>query len=229
MKKYIIVVAGGSGKRMQAHVPKQFLPINGKPVLMRTLERIHNYDSSISIVLVIPEAHRSYWNMLCNEYAFNVPYILTNGGSERFYSVKNALEFIPDDCVVAVHDGVRPFVSNDTLKAVFEAVEEKKAVIPIVAPSESMRVVDGDTNSIIDRNTVKLVQTPQCFTADVLKKAYSVDYDPMFTDDASVVETVLNIPIFLVEGNRENIKFTTAFDMLIAEAIYESFASQGYF
>ena len=184
----MIIVAGGSGKRMGSDVPKQFLPINGKPILMRTIERIKQYDSNISIIIVLPENQISYWKLLCSEYAFNLPCTIAFGGKERFYSVKNALTYVPDDCLVGVHDGVRPFVSNETLDRLFEVAEKNSAVIPAIAPHESVRMDTGETNSIIDRNIVKLIQTPQIFHSSLLKKAYNTDYNVMFTDDASVVE-----------------------------------------
>lgn len=225
MERYMIIVAGGSGKRMGSDVPKQFLPINGKPILMRTIERIKQYDSNISIIIVLPENQISYWKLLCSEYAFNLPCTIAFGGKERFYSVKNALTYVPDDCLVGVHDGVRPFVSNETLDRLFEVAEKNSAVIPAIAPHESVRMDTGDSNSIIDRNIVKLIQTPQIFHSSLLKKAYSTDYKTMFTDDASVVEQVMGNKIKLVEGNRENIKITTTFDLMMAEVIYENYKS----
>jgi 2-C-methyl-D-erythritol 4-phosphate cytidylyltransferase len=223
MERYMIIVAGGSGKRMGSDVPKQFLPINGKPILMRTIERIKQYDSNISIIIVLPENQISYWKLLCSEYAFNLPCTIAFGGKERFYSVKNALTYVPDDCLVGVHDGVRPFVSNETLDRLFEVAEKNSAVVPAIPPHESIRMDTGDSNSIIDRNIVKLIQTPQIFHSSLLKKAYSTDYKTMFTDDASVVEQVMGNKIKLVEGNRENIKITTTFDLMMAEVIYENY------
>ncbi|MBQ8045000.1 MAG: 2-C-methyl-D-erythritol 4-phosphate cytidylyltransferase [Bacteroidales bacterium] len=225
MERYMIIVAGGSGKRMGSDVPKQFLPINGKPILMHTIERIKQYDGNISIIVVLPEGQTSYWQLLCREYEFDVPCTIVFGGKERFYSVKNALTYVPDGCLVGVHDGVRPFVSDETLDRLFEATETNYAVIPAIAPHESVRMDTGDSNSIIDRNIVKLVQTPQIFHSSLLKKAYNTDYKPIFTDDASVVEHVVVNKIKLVEGNRENIKITTSFDLMMAEVIYENYKS----
>lgn len=225
MERYMIIVAGGSGKRMGSDVPKQFLPINGKPILMRTIERIKQYDNNMSIIIVLPEDQISYWKLLCREYNFDIPCAVAFGGKERFYSVKNALTYVPDDCLVGVHDGVRPFVSNETLDRLFEVAEKNSAVIPAIAPHESVRMDTGETNSIIDRNIVKLIQTPQIFHSSLLKKAYNTDYNLMFTDDASVVEHVMGNKIKLVEGNRENIKITTTFDLMMAEVIYENYKS----
>ena len=221
----MIVVAGGSGKRMGSDIPKQFLPINGKPILMRTIERIVQYDDAISIILVLPQQQIDYWQLLCSEYRFNIPYRIAYGGKERFFSVKNALELVPDNCLVGIHDGVRPFVSNDTLDRLFVAARQCPAVIPAIPPHESIRVTDGDGNHIVDRNMVKLIQTPQCFDSSLLKKAYDTDFDPIFTDDASVVERTMGQQITIVEGNRDNIKITTAFDLMMAEVIYENYKS----
>lgn len=219
----MIVVAGGMGKRMGGDIPKQFMPIHGKPLLMCTIECIHTYDANIGIILVLPESQMSYWELLCQEYEFGIPCKVVAGGSERFYSVKNALDYVPDNCLVGVHDGVRPFVSSATLDALFSSMQASKATIPVVPPHESIRIANAERTAIVDRNTVKLVQTPQCFHSSVLKRAYNSEYKPIFTDDASVVEIVLGVHISLVEGNRENIKITTPFDIVVAEAIYENY------
>ena len=223
MQRYMVIVAGGAGKRMGSDIPKQFLPINGKPLLMRTIERIKAYDNAINIVLVLPETQFEYWNLLCKEYAFQIPLKLVAGGQERFFSVKNALDYISGDSIVGIHDGVRPFVSNQTLNRLFASLQKSDAVIPAVSPLESVRIEDDAKNTMLDRNKVKLVQTPQCFKSDVIKEAYNTIYKPFFTDDASVVEYALKIPITIVDGNRENIKITTPLDLMMAELIYENF------
>lgn len=218
----MIIVAGGSGKRMGSDIPKQFLPINGKPLLMRTIERINTYDGSIKIILVLPEHQEEYWKLLCREYNFDLPLKIVYGGKERFFSVKNALQHIPENSIVGIHDGVRPFVSNDTLDRLFDALETSDAVIPAITPVESVRIqYDNDSSEMLDRNRIKLIQTPQCFKSDIVKKAYNTDYIQTFTDDASVVENMLKTKITIVEGNRENIKITTAFDLMISEEIYK--------
>ncbi len=222
MQRYMVVVAGGSGKRMGSDIPKQFLPINGKPLLMRTIERIKDYDDSINIILVLPESQFEYWALLCKEYGFRIPFKLVCGGQERFFSVKNALEYVPNDSVVGIHDGVRPFVSNQTLDRLFDALQNSDAVIPAIPPHESVRVDDGTKNTMLNRNTVKLVQTPQCFKSNLIKDAYTTEYKSFFTDDASVVEYALRVPITIVEGNRENIKITTPLDLMMGELIYEN-------
>ncbi|MBR4301493.1 MAG: 2-C-methyl-D-erythritol 4-phosphate cytidylyltransferase, partial [Bacteroidales bacterium] len=154
---------------------------------------------------------------------FQIPLKLVAGGQERFFSVKNALDYIPGDSIVGIHDGVRPFVSNQTLNRLFASLQKNNAVIPAVPPHESVRIEDDAKNTMLDRNKVKLVQTPQCFKSDVIKEAYNTIYKPFFTDDASVVEYALKMPITIVDGNRENIKITTPLDLMMAELIYENF------
>ena len=214
---YIIIVAGGKGLRMGGDIPKQFLPIGGKPVLMRTIERFRAYSNNLQIILVLPEAQQDYWKQLCKEYAFDVDYMLTNGGETRFHSVQHGLALIPDDAqgVVGVHDGVRPFPSIEVIKNCYETAREKKAVIPVVPVVETLRHITEGTKP---RNEYRLVQTPQCFDIQLLKSANRQPYNDDFTDDASVVEA-FGFENTLVEGNRENIKITTPYDIVVAEAI----------
>ena len=214
---YIIIVAGGKGLRMGGDIPKQFLPIGGKPVLMRTIERFRAYSNNLQIILVLPEAQQNYWKQLCEEYAFDVDYMLTNGGETRFHSVQHGLALIPDDAqgVVGVHDGVRPFPSIEVIKNCYETAREKKAVIPVVPVVETLRHITDGTKP---RNEYRLVQTPQCFDIQLLKAANRQPYNDGFTDDASVVEA-FGFENTLVEGNRENIKITTPYDIVVAEAI----------
>ena len=214
---YIIIVAGGKGLRMGGDIPKQFLPIGGKPVLMRTLERFRAYSTDLQIILVLPEAQQDYWKQLCKEYQFNVDYLLANGGETRFHSVQHGLALIPDDAqgVVGVHDGVRPFPSIEVIKNCYETAREKKAVIPVVPVVETLRHITDGTKP---RNEYRLVQTPQCFDIQLLKAANRQPYNDGFTDDASVVEA-FGFENTLVEGNRENIKITTPYDIVVAEAI----------
>ncbi len=214
---YIIIVAGGKGLRMGGDIPKQFLPIGGKPVLMRTIERFRAYSKNLQIILVLPEAQQDYWKQLCKEYAFDVDYMLTNGGETRFHSVQHGLALIPDDAqgVVGVHDGVRPFPSIEVIKNCYKTAREKKAVIPVVPVVETLRHITDGTKP---RNEYRLVQTPQCFDIQLLKAANRQPYNDGFTDDASVVEA-FGFENTLVEGNRENIKITTPYDIVVAEAI----------
>ena len=218
---YIIIVAGGKGLRMGSDIPKQFLPIGGKPVLMRTLERFRAYSSELQIVLVLPEAQQDYWHELCEQYHFDVEYALANGGQTRFHSVQNGLALIPDDAegVVGVHDGVRPFPSIEVIRNCYETAREKKAVIPVIPVVETVRQIFSNNSSrTVPRDEYRLVQTPQTFDIQLLKAANRQPYNDGFTDDASVVESYGHA-ITLVEGNRENIKITTPYDMKIAEVL----------
>ena len=248
MEEYVIIVAGGKGLRMGSDIPKQFLPIGGKPVLMRTLERFREYSPTLQIILVLPKAQQDYWKQLCEEYHFNVEYQLADGGETRFHSVQNGLALIPDDAegVVGVHDGVRPFPSIEVIRNCYETAREKKAVIPVIPVVETLRQIiskDDRTNrtaeqteeggkvlqsyspcnkisQTVPRNEYRLVQTPQTFDIQLLKAANRQPYNDGFTDDASVVESYGHV-ITLVEGNRENIKITTPFDITIAEALLQ--------
>ena len=216
---YIIIVAGGKGLRMGTDIPKQFLPIGGKPVLMRTLERFREYSKELQMILVLPKAQQDYWHQLCEEYHFNVKYMLADGGETRFHSVQNGLALVPDDAegVVGVHDGVRPFPSVDVIRNCYKTAQEKKAVIPVIPVVETLRHITERTKP---RGEYRLVQTPQCFDIQLLKAANKQPYNDGFTDDASVVEA-FGFDVTLVEGNRENIKITTPFDMTIAEALLQ--------
>lgn len=222
MKKYVIIVAGGKGLRMGGEVPKQFLPIGGKPVLMRTVEAFYQTDAETGIVLVLPQEQQSYWKNLCCQYDFPIPYILADGGCTRFHSVRNGLQVIPDedsDSLIAVHDGVRPFVSPRVIQECFEAATRWRAVVPVLDMVDSVRQLSEDGSSMaVDRSCLKLVQTPQTFRADILKNAYRQEFTERFTDDASVVEAS-GVSVALVSGNRENIKITTPFDLKIAEVL----------
>ena len=214
---YIIIVAGGKGLRMGSDIPKQFLPIGGKPVLMRTIERFREYSRTLQIILVLPKAQQDYWQQLCSEYDFRVDYQLADGGETRFHSVQHGLALIPDnaDGVVGVHDGVRPFPSIDVIRNCYEAARTAKAVIPVIPVVETLRHVSEGTKP---RGDYRLVQTPQTFDIQLLKAANRQPYNDCFTDDASVVEA-FGYNITLIEGNRENIKITTPYDMKIAEVL----------
>ena len=225
---YIIIVAGGKGLRMGSDIPKQFLPIGGKPVLMRTLERFREYSAELQIILVLPEAQQAYWRELCKQYNFPLPlegaeggfYQLANGGQTRFHSVQNGLAKVPDDAqgVVGVHDGVRPFPSIEVIKNCYETARTKKAVIPVIPVVETVRHLEGEKSVTVPRGDYRLVQTPQTFDIQLLKDANRQPYNDGFTDDASVVESY-GYEITLVEGNRENIKITTPYDLKIAEVL----------
>ena len=216
MKKHIIIVAGGKGLRMGGDIPKQFLPVCGKPVLMRTLEAFHVYDASIHLILVLPVSQQAYWKQLCEEYQFNLAHEIADGGETRFHSVKNGLALVKEDGLVGVHDGVRPFVSQEVIARCYDEALSLKAVIPVVGVVETVRHLTDEGSETVPRDQYKLVQTPQVFDVALLRRAYEQTYTDMFTDDASVVEA-LGEKVYLVEGNRENIKLTTPFDLKLAE------------
>ena len=218
MKKYIIIVAGGKGLRMGGDIPKQFLPVCGKPVLMRTLEAFHAYDASMCLILVLPVSQQAYWKQLCEEYQFELVHEIANGGDTRFHSVKNGLALVEEDGLVGVHDGVRPFVSQEVISRCYEEAVSLKAVIPVIGVVETVRHLTEEGSETVPRDQYKLVQTPQVFDVTLLHRAYQQEYTDLFTDDASVVEA-LGEKVYLVEGNRENIKLTTPFDLKLAELL----------
>lgn len=218
---YIIIVAGGKGLRMGGEIPKQFLPIAGKPVLMRTIERFHEYSADLGIILVLPVEQQDYWSELCNKHNFCIKHIIANGGATRFHSVQNGLAMIPDTAegIVGVHDGVRPFVSIETIERCYATARKEKAVIPVTPVVETLRFIDneGKGRNVL-RSDYRLVQTPQTFDIQLLKRANKQEYRESFTDDASVVESI-GQTVCMVEGNRENIKITTPFDLTIAKVL----------
>ncbi|MBP5705037.1 MAG: 2-C-methyl-D-erythritol 4-phosphate cytidylyltransferase [Paludibacteraceae bacterium] len=222
MDRFVIIVAGGSGLRMGTEIPKQFLPIAGKPILLRTIDAFRNAVDGIKIVVCLPATHFDYWEKCCKENGFDTHDItIVEGGKTRFHSVLNGLNTIKadGDALVGVHDGVRPFASAEMINRLFDAAEKDKAVVPVVDSVDSVRILSQNgENSQIDRRMVKLVQTPQVFDLQLLKKAYGVGFIETFTDDASVVE-YSGHKISLVEGCRENIKITTPMDLAIAEFI----------
>ncbi len=218
--KAVIIVAGGRGERVKTIIPKQFVEIKGRPVLMYTLEVFHQYDANIQIVLVLPEAHFEFWDSLCKKHAFTVEHKCVKGGNTRYESVKNGLACVDPNALVAVHDGVRPLVSVDTITRCFAEAEKNKAAVPVVELVDSIREISGDSSKALDRNAYRLVQTPQVFNAELLKNAYKQEFSEFFTDDASVVEQY-GVKIHLVEGNRENIKITTASDFHLAATLMD--------
>ena len=218
MKRHIIIVAGGKGLRMGGDIPKQFLPVCGKPVLMRTIEAFYAFDNQIHIILVLPVSQQAYWKDLCQTYNFNLLHEIADGGETRFHSVLNGLARVHGEGLVGIHDGVRPFVSQEVIARCYAEAEQKKAVIPVIGVVETVRCLEGEDSVTVPRDKYKLVQTPQVFDVALLKRAYQQDYTDMFTDDASVVEA-LGEKVHLVEGNRENIKLTTPFDLKLAEML----------
>ncbi|MDR0348242.1 MAG: 2-C-methyl-D-erythritol 4-phosphate cytidylyltransferase [Tannerella sp.] len=215
MKQGVIVVAGGQGLRMGYDLPKQFIPVHGKPVLMHTLECFHRWNRHASLLIVLPEAHHSYWNMLLKELNCTIPHQVVKGGETRFDSVKNGLAQLETCGVIGVHDGVRPFVSLHVIETCFRKAETCGAVIPVIPLTETIRKQDKNGSCAVNRSDYCIVQTPQVFRSDWLTEAYRQPYSPGFTDDASVVEST-GKAIHLVEGNRENIKITTPVDLVIA-------------
>jgi 2-C-methyl-D-erythritol 4-phosphate cytidylyltransferase len=218
MDKYVIIVAGGQGLRMGSPLPKQFLLLNGFPVIFHTVEKFSKALPGIRTIVVLHPDYISYWHQLKEKFSFDCECTLCTGGSERFFSVKNGLDTIgTDEALVGIHDAVRPLVSADVIRRTYSEAEKSGAVVPVVSATDSVRLVDdrGDSQTI-DRSRVQLVQTPQVFRLSLLRKAYSQPYTAMFTDDASVVEASGH-HISLVNGNRENIKLTTPIDLKLAE------------
>ncbi len=221
MRTIAIIVAGGSGTRFGAQVPKQFLELGGRPILMRTIEAFgeENGDGSFDVIVTLPIDQMSLWRSLCERYGFSVPHRVVAGGETRWHSVKNALDSIDDPDavdVIAVHDGVRPMASAELINRVLEAARRDGAAIPVVPLNDSVRQVMGETSRALDRSSLRAVQTPQAFDARLLMDAYSQPYRPTFTDDASVVEQ-LDRPVTLVEGEPQNLKITRPMDLALAE------------
>ena len=223
MNKAAILVAGGKGMRMGTSLPKQYLPLAGKPVLMHTLEKFFSADPSLLLILVLPKEDFEYWDSLCVSHAFVLPHQLVPGGESRFQSVKNGLMALPfQEGLVAIHDGVRPFVSEKVIQNSFELAAEKGSAIPVVALKDSLRKVEtSGESSFQDRAHFRLVQTPQTFQLKPLLQAFAVEELAIFTDDATVYEHQ-GWKISLIEGNPENIKLTTPEDLAFAEYLVAS-------
>lgn len=218
MQLYVVIVAGGSGKRMGAEIPKQFMVLAGRPLLMHTIERFKAFSQSIEIITVLPENQLRHWIELQKQYSFTIPQTIVKGGSTRFQSVKNGLKFVKVPGIVAIHDGVRPFVSLETINRCFSTAEKLGNAIPAISPVESLRIVTDSGSRPVNRFTVKQIQTPQVFNAELIKKAYLQEYKPEYSDDATVLENT-GEKINLIEGNRENIKITNPEDLLISNAL----------
>ena len=218
MKYFAIIVAGGSGQRMKSKLPKQFLELGGKPILMHTLEKFFYAKSSISLILVLPKSHHKTWANLCKSHKFEIPHIICAGGLTRFQSVKNGLNFCENNSIIAVHDGVRPLVSSVFITNIYREAELKKALIPVIPVVEAIRKVTGIASEALDRSLYFTVQTPQCFSSSILIKSYQQKELSTYTDDASVVEAC-GEKIHLFEGEINNIKITSPKDLLLAQAI----------
>ena len=218
MERSTIIVAGGTGKRMGAAVPKQFLLLKGEPLLFHTLRAFHAFDPGMQLVLVLPQDHHETWDHLCGEFDFEVQHELVAGGAERFHSTQAGLAAVKHDGLVAVHDGVRPLVSAALIARCFCSAEEHGAAIPVVPISSSVRELTDEGSQPMDRSRLRAVQTPQCFRVPLLRRAFELPYDPAFTDEATLVER-LGVDVHLVEGEDLNIKVTTPFDLQVAEGV----------
>jgi 2-C-methyl-D-erythritol 4-phosphate cytidylyltransferase len=225
MKTVAIIVAGGSGTRFGAELPKQFLELGGKPILMRSIEAFANSGNCpVDVIVTLPRDQMDLWQRLCDRYGFGVPHRVVPGGETRWHSVKHALDSMGDVNevdIIAVHDGVRPMVTADVICRTIAAARRDGAAIPVVALNDSVRQVVGEASHALDRSTLRAVQTPQAFDARLLLDAYSLPYQTTFTDDASVVEQ-LGHPITLVEGDPHNLKITRPMDLALAEYLLNS-------
>lgn len=224
-KKFVVIMAAGSGTRMGAKMPKQFIEIGGKAILRKTIEVFLEACPGIAVITVLPEAHMAYWRQYCLEHNFTCPQVLVKGGITRFHSVRNALAKVPDGAVVAVHDGVRPLVSVDLVRRMFEEAETKGTLIPVIPCVDTMKVLEKNGDDLVavagasvDRSMLYGAQTPQIFHSEILKSAYGLPYDTAFTDDASVVERY-GKNLSYTMGERFNIKITTQDDLMLADAI----------
>ncbi|MEO6901794.1 MAG: 2-C-methyl-D-erythritol 4-phosphate cytidylyltransferase [Bacteroidia bacterium] len=218
MKKYVIIVAGGSGTRMNKDIPKQFINLNGKPILMHTIEKFQRSIQPLEIILVLSKQYNEEWKQLCEKYSFNLQHQLVEGGETRYHSVKNGLELVVNGSIVGIHDAARPLVSKKTIIDAYTVAEEKGNAIPSIPIRDSIRFVKKKESVAVDRTKYVTIQTPQCFQSDLIKKAFLKAYKPEFTDDATVLEA-FGEPINLIEGNSENIKITIPMDLVIAEAL----------
>jgi 2-C-methyl-D-erythritol 4-phosphate cytidylyltransferase len=222
MKKGVIIVAGGSGHRMGGHIPKQYLDLAGKPVIVRTLDRFFDFDPQMKIVLVLAKGHMEFWNTISKNYNYGSRIDVAQGGESRYRSVKNGLQLMGDGLMLGIHDAVRPLVSHHTLKQCYEIAAEKGSCIPVTDMDETVRMVREQGHSEhLDRSILRRVQTPQVFKSELIRKAYDQPCKPAFTDDASVFESIYG-EVSMVEGNRENIKITTPIDLQLAALLIRS-------
>jgi 2-C-methyl-D-erythritol 4-phosphate cytidylyltransferase len=218
VSSFVIIVAGGSGSRMNSDLPKQFMELAGKPVLMHTIGKFYSADPAITIIVVLPEKEIKDWETLCTKHRFTIDHRVVRGGDTRFQSVKNGLALVKEKGVVAVHDGVRPLLSTSLIKKCFSEAGMYGSAVPYVPVRESLRKVSNNMSESVDRSIYVAIQTPQCFSSELLHGAYRSEYKATFTDDASVVEST-GETIHLVEGETENIKITFPADLAMAEAL----------
>lgn len=219
-KKAAILVAGGSGKRMGSPIPKQFMLLSGKPLLCHTIDAFHAYDPTMPIIVVLPGAQIPIWKSLCIGHGYLTDHQVVAGGEERFHSTRNGLAEVTDAALVAVHDGVRPLVSTELISRCFAGAEENGSAIPVMPIISSVREVTGDGSRAIDRSALRAVQTPQCFRIDLLRKAFTLPYDPAFTDEATMVERI-GAQVQLVDGDERNVKVTTLVDLALVEKLIQ--------
>jgi 2-C-methyl-D-erythritol 4-phosphate cytidylyltransferase len=224
-KEYALIVAGGKGTRINSAIPKQFLELNGTPIIIHTLNAFVRYSSQINIILVLPQDDIQTWNALSKKHNFTTPITIQTGGDSRFQSVKRGLEKIQDNGLVAIHDGVRPLISEDIIGASFRLAAVHSTAVAAVRLKESIRITDPDNTKAVDRSKFRLIQTPQTFEVALIKKAYEAKEDATLTDDASVAERAGHV-ISLFEGSYENIKVTTREDLIVAEALLKARVSQ---
>ncbi|MBS1568785.1 MAG: 2-C-methyl-D-erythritol 4-phosphate cytidylyltransferase [Bacteroidetes bacterium] len=218
MERSVIIVAGGSGKRMGSTLPKQFLLLKGRPLLFWTIRAFHRFDPAMQLIVVLPKEQMEAWEARCAAHDFQVPHTVVAGGPERFHSVKEGLREVHHNGLVAVHDGVRPLVPEELIANCLRAAERHGAAIPVVPMSSSVRAVEGASSHAVDRTALRVVQTPQCFQVPILRTAFELPYDPAFTDEATLVERTGAV-VHLVEGAGQNIKVTTPVDLEIAEVL----------
>jgi 2-C-methyl-D-erythritol 4-phosphate cytidylyltransferase len=217
--KYVIIVAGGVGSRMESTIPKQFIEINGKPIIFHTIEKFHQAIEEINIILVLHPDYIDYYKTLVSNHNFNIPCTITNGGATRYHSSLNGIELVSNDSIVAIHDAARPLISAKHIKDLFAAAEVSEFVVPVLDVKESLRLIDDSSSDVVNRSKYKVVQTPQVFGSELLKESYSKGYKYLYTDDASVVQTELGRTPKLIIGEEQNIKITTPIDMVIAQYI----------
>jgi 2-C-methyl-D-erythritol 4-phosphate cytidylyltransferase len=223
--EYALIVAGGKGTRIKSNLPKQFIELNGKPILLHTIEAFLRYSDKIKMVLVLPEDDFEIWKSICLKFNFTYPILLQKGGETRFQSVKNGLNALEGQGLVAIHDGVRPLVSEDIIGASFRLAAVHKSAVAAVRLKESIRMTDQDNTKSVDRSKFRLIQTPQTFDLSLIKRAYAIKEDASLTDDASVAERAGHL-ISLFEGSYENIKITTPEDLIVAKALMSSNVGQ---
>lgn len=215
--KYAVIVAGGKGLRMGNAIPKQFLPIGNIPILAHTINAFINTFNDINIILVLPNGQLSYAQIILPHLSKQVDITLTEGGETRFHSVKNGLELVPDNAVVFIHDGARPFVSQEVINRCYEGALQAGSAIPTIAVTDSVRMIENEESKAIDRNLLRIIQTPQTFRSEIIKPAFQQNYTDSFTDEATVLEAY-GYKVCLVEGDKKNIKITSPEDMILGEA-----------